>query len=160
MFNVIPPTVLLRLDLGPPVTSTLVAAGLSSRPSGVAPNADNKLIYICADSELEVICFNGGPRIRTPRPPFEIHSIQFFGRGAGAIKLKDHIAGADVPLPEFVQGTPQQARCVRDGQHAPCTCGSPQTPRLQSWPLYDWRHGELGRNQMEDRHAGCSTLLA
>src|SRR5678815_527681 len=40
-----PANSLLRLDLGPPVTSAVVATGLAWRPSGVAPNADNSVSY-------------------------------------------------------------------------------------------------------------------
>lgn len=94
---------LVRLDLSSPVTVKTVAGGLAWRPSGVAPNADNKLIYICADRELEVICFNGVPPIKPPKPPFEIHSIQFNYEKSDAIRLKDHLAGAPVPLPEYVK---------------------------------------------------------
>jgi hypothetical protein len=99
-----PANSLVRIALGPPTTVKLVANGLAWRPSGVAPNADNKLIYICADRELEVICFNGVPIIKPPKPPFEIYSIQFNYDGSPAIKLKDHVAGAPVTLPEYVKG--------------------------------------------------------
>lgn len=99
-----PANSLLRIALGPPATVHPVATGLAWRPSGVAPNANNKLIYICADRELEVICFNGGPIIKPPKPTFEIHSIQFNYDRSPAIKLKDHMAGTPVPLPEYVRG--------------------------------------------------------
>lgn len=99
-----PANSLVRIALGPPVTVTLVANGLAWRPSGVAPNADNTLIYTCADRELEVICLNGGPTIRRPRPTFRVHSIQFNYDKSPAITLKDHIAGVPVPLPEYVRG--------------------------------------------------------
>ncbi len=94
---------LVRLDLGSPVTVKTVAGGLAWRPSGVAPNADNKLIYICADRELEVICFNGGLPIKPPKPPFDINSIQFNYDKSAAIRLKDHLTGSPVPLPEYVK---------------------------------------------------------
>ncbi|MEK7408690.1 MAG: YncE family protein [Acidobacteriota bacterium] len=99
-----PANSLVRIALGSPATLSVVAGGLAWRPSGVAPNADNKLIYICADRELEVICFNGGPPIKPPKPPFEIYSIRFNYDKSPAIKLKDHVAGAPVPLPEYVKG--------------------------------------------------------
>ena len=99
-----PANSLVRLDLGSPVTLATVAGGLAWRPSGVAPNSDNKLIYTCADRELEVICFNGGPAIKAPKPPFVVHSIRFNYDKGPAIRLKDHVSGAPVPLPEFVKG--------------------------------------------------------
>lgn len=80
-----------------------VTGGLAWRPSGVAPNIDNKLIYICADRELEVICFNGVSPIKPPKPPFDIYSIQFNYDKSVAIRLKDHLTGAPVPLPEYVK---------------------------------------------------------
>lgn len=95
---------LIRLQLGSPMTSTIVAGGLAWRPSGVAPNADNSLIYICADRELEVICFDGCTPVKKPKPPFEIYSIQFNYDKSAAIRLKDHLAGAPVPVPEYVKG--------------------------------------------------------
>lgn len=98
-----PANSLVRLNLRPPSTVTTVASGLAWRPSGVAPNADNQLIYICADRELEVICFDGGPTIKSPKPPFAIHSIQFNYDQSKAIGLKDHLTGAAVPLPEYVR---------------------------------------------------------
>jgi hypothetical protein len=61
------------------------------------------LIYICADRELEVISFNGGKPIKPPKPPFEIYSIQFNYDQSASIRLKDHLADAPVPLPEFVK---------------------------------------------------------
>jgi DNA-binding beta-propeller fold protein YncE len=99
-----PANSLVRLDLGPPVNLTTVANGLAWRPSGVAPNADNKLIYICADRKLEVICFNSCPTIKPGKPPFEIYSIQFNFDGSQAIALKDHVSGQPIPLPEYVEG--------------------------------------------------------
>ena len=98
-----PANSLVKLKLGPPVTLNTVASGLAWRPSGVAPSADNQLIYITADQELEVICFDGCAPIKAPRPPFEIHSIQFNYDGSAAIRLKDHLAGSPVPLPEYVK---------------------------------------------------------
>jgi len=100
-----PANSLIRLDLGPPVTVMTVANGLAWRPSGVAPTADNKLIYICADRKLEVISFNGGPVIKPPKPPFEIHSVQFNFDGSPAIALKNHVTGTPIPLPEYIKGT-------------------------------------------------------
>ena len=94
---------LVWLKLGSPVTVKTVAGGLAWRPSGVAPNADNKLIYMCADRELEVISFNGGPPIKPPKPPFVIHSVQFNYDKSAAIRLKDHLTGSPVPLPEYIK---------------------------------------------------------
>jgi sugar lactone lactonase YvrE len=99
-----PANSLVRIDLGSPVTVTTIANGLAWRPSGVAPTADNKLIYICADRKLQVISFNGGPTIKPPKPPFEVYSVQFNFDGSPAIALKDHVTGNPVPLPEYVKG--------------------------------------------------------
>lgn len=99
-----PANSLVHIDLGPPVTVTTIANGLAWRPSGVAPTADNKLIYVCADRKLQVISFNGGPTIKPPKPPFEVHSVQFNFDGSKAIALKDHVTGSPIPLPEFVKG--------------------------------------------------------
>jgi hypothetical protein len=98
-----PANSLVWLELGPPIQIKTVANGLAWRPSGVASDAKNKLIYTCADRELEVISFNGGPVFRIPKPPFEIYSIQFNHDGSKAIRLKDHLAGSAVPLPEYVK---------------------------------------------------------
>jgi hypothetical protein len=95
---------LIKLKLGSTVTATRVAGGLAWRPSGVAPNADNKLIYICADQELEVISFNGVPPIKPPKPPFNIHSIQFNYDKSAAIGLKNHLSDTPVALPEYLKG--------------------------------------------------------
>ena len=94
---------LIRLDLGSN-TSTLVANGLAWRPSGVMPNDDDSLIYICADQQLQVISQNGPPPIEPPDPPFEVHSIEFNFDGSKAIRLFDHIVGIPVPTPEYVVG--------------------------------------------------------
>jgi len=99
-----PANSLVKLAVGPPVTVTTLANGLAWRPSGVASNADDTLIYICADRELEVISFNGVSTIKPGKPPFEIDSIQFDYDGSSAIALKDHLTGAPVALPEFVKG--------------------------------------------------------
>src|SRR6266566_1068396 len=93
---------LLRLDLRS-ATSSVVANGLAWRPSGVAPNHDDSLIYICADRELEVISRNGAPSIKPAAPPFRIHSIEFNFDGSSAIRLRDHLAGTPVPTPEYVK---------------------------------------------------------
>ena len=58
-----PANSLIRIDLGPPVTSSFIAAGLAWRPSGVAPTADNARIYICADQKLQVISAAPVPRL-------------------------------------------------------------------------------------------------
>lgn len=98
-----PANSLVRLELGSTVTMTTVATGLAWRPSGVAPNADNSLIYICADRELEVICFDGCTPVKRPKPPFEIYSILFNDDKSAAVRLKDHLSGSPVPLPEYVK---------------------------------------------------------
>lgn len=56
---------LVRLDLGS-LTSSLIANGLAWRPSGVAPNGDDSLIYICADRALQVISKTAPPPIKPP----------------------------------------------------------------------------------------------
>jgi DNA-binding beta-propeller fold protein YncE len=99
-----PANSLVRLDLGPPLTVNVIASGLAWRPSGVAPRSDNKLIYICADQELEVISFNGGPTIKPGRPPFEVHSVHFNFDRTVAITLKNHITGNLIALPEYIKG--------------------------------------------------------
>jgi hypothetical protein len=99
-----PANSLVRIDLGPPVSISTIAAGLAWRPSGVAPTTDNKLIYICADRKLQVISLNGGPTFKPPKPPFEIYSVQFKFDGSPAFALKDHVTGNPVPLPEYVKG--------------------------------------------------------
>ena len=116
-----PANSLVRIALGPPVTVQLVADGLAFRPSGVAPSADNKRIYVCADRELEVICFDRAPTLRSPKPPFEVHSIEFNYDKSPAIRLKDHHAGTPVPVPEFVKG-------VRNG---PAAYGVGTTPHVK-----------------------------
>jgi len=99
-----PANSLVRLELGPPVTLKTIADGLAWRPSGVAPSADNSLIYLCADRELEVICPDGTPPIQPGKPPFVIESIQFRFDGSAAIPLKDHVTGKPIALPEYVKG--------------------------------------------------------
>lgn len=94
---------LVRLDLGS-LTSSLIANGLAWRPSGVAPNGDDSLIYICADRALQVISKTAPPPIKPPDPPFEIHSIEFNFDGSKAIRLRDHLAGTSIPTPEYVKG--------------------------------------------------------
>src|SRR5205823_4969215 len=93
-----PANSLVRLDLGPPVALATVATGLAWRPSGVAPNADDSLIYICSDRELEVISFNGAPPAKPAKPPFEVQSIQFDYREY-SISIKHHETNARVRVP-------------------------------------------------------------
>jgi hypothetical protein len=100
-----PANSLIRIDLGPPVTSSLTATGLAWRPSGVAPTADNSRIYICADQKLQVISAAPVPPIPLPPPPFEIHSIEFKFDRSAALSMKDHVAGTMVPQPEWIAGT-------------------------------------------------------
>lgn len=99
-----PSNSLVRIELGPPVSIQPVANGLAWRPSGVAPTADNKFIYICADGKLEVISFNGVPTIQPPPPPFEVYSVQFTYDGSQALRLKDHLSNSLIALPEYVNG--------------------------------------------------------
>lgn len=98
-----PANSLLRLDLGS-LTSSVVADGLAWRPSGVAPNDDDSLIYVSADRILQVISQDGPPPLKAPDPPFEIHSIEFTFDGSAAIHLRDHLTGTSVPSPEYVKG--------------------------------------------------------
>ena len=93
---------LIRFDLNSSTTTT-IANGLAWRPSGVAPNSDNTLIYTCSDQELEVISFKGGPVIQTPKPTFTVQSIAFNYDGSKNIKLKDHISNTIIPTPEFLR---------------------------------------------------------
>jgi DNA-binding beta-propeller fold protein YncE len=94
---------LLRLDLGSLATS-VVANGLAWRPSGVAPNDDDSLIYVCTDRALQVISASGVPPVPPPKLPFEIHSVAFNFDGSPAIRLRDPLAGPPVPTPEYVKG--------------------------------------------------------
>ncbi len=105
-----PANSLVKLKLGPPVVVTTVASGLAWRPSGVAPNADDSLIYVCSDRELEVISFNGIPPIEPAKPPFTIHSIQFNYRES-SIPLKNHLTHTAVPIPEFEKGVRNEPAC-------------------------------------------------
>ena len=95
---------LVRIDLNSSTVS-VVAGGLAWRPSGVAPTVDDKLIYICADRELEVISWNGIPPIKPPDPPFEVHSIEFNTDGGKALRLKHHETNTAVPTPEYILGS-------------------------------------------------------
>ena len=96
-----PSNSLIRFDLNTNTTS-LVANGLAWRPSGVMPNDDDSLIYICADQQLQVISANGPPPIDPPDPPFEVHSIEFNWDGSKAIRLYDHLAKAPIQTPEYI----------------------------------------------------------
>jgi hypothetical protein len=109
-----PANSVVRLELGPPVVLKTVATGLAWRPSGVAPNGNDSLIYVCSDRELEVISFNGGPNIEPAKPPFEIHSIQFNYREQ-SIPLKNHLTNAQIPLPEFQRGVRNESACYLAG---------------------------------------------
>ena len=105
---------LVRIELGPPVSVTTVAGGLAWRPSGVAPNSDDSLIYICSDRELEVISKNGGPVIEPAKPPFQIHSVQFNYREQ-SIPIKHHLTHTPVPVPEFQRGVRNEPACYIAG---------------------------------------------
>jgi hypothetical protein len=109
-----PANSLLHIDLGPPVVRTTFASGLGWRPSGVASNSNDSLIYICSDRKLEVISMNGGPKIEPATPPFEIQSIQFNYREQ-SIPLKNHLTHATVPVPEFVRGVRNEPACYIAG---------------------------------------------
>jgi hypothetical protein len=109
-----PANSLVRLDLGPPVSLQTVATGLAWRPSGVAPNGNDSLIYICSDRELEVISFNGGPTIEPAKPPFAIHSVQFNYRER-SIPLKHHLTNTPVAVPEFQAGVRNEPACYLAG---------------------------------------------
>lgn len=109
-----PANSLVRLELGPPVVQSLVANGLGWRPSGVAPNGDDSLIYICADRELQVISFNGGPKIEPADPPFRIQTIQFNYRER-SIPLQNHLTHSPVPVPEFDAGGRNEPACYIGG---------------------------------------------
>lgn len=112
---------LIRIKPGSPTTLSLVAGGLAWRPSGVAPNADDSLIYICADRELEVIGPAGTPTIPPGIPPFEVHSIQFHFDGSQTIPLKHHQLGVMVPTPEYEAG----------GRNEPAAYLVNTTPRIK-----------------------------
>ncbi|OGB95867.1 MAG: hypothetical protein A2Z31_08015 [candidate division NC10 bacterium RBG_16_65_8] len=99
-----PANSLVRLTLGATVGLSTVASGLAWRPSGVASNKDNSLIYICADQTLQVISFDGGPHIEPGPAPFTVYSVEFSFDKSSAIPLKNHISGSLVPHPEWVKG--------------------------------------------------------
>jgi hypothetical protein len=105
-----PSNSLVKLELGPPVVMKAVANGLAWRPSGVVPNADDSLIYVTCDRELERISFNGAPLIEPAKPPFEVHSIQFNYRER-SIAMQNYFTHAPVDLPEFVAGTRNEPAC-------------------------------------------------
>jgi DNA-binding beta-propeller fold protein YncE len=94
---------LVRIDLASAAVN-LVANGLAWRPSGVAPNADDSLIYICADRELEVISWNTVREIPRPEAPFAVHSLEFGFREHDSLPLIHHQSGVMVPSPEYVRG--------------------------------------------------------
>jgi DNA-binding beta-propeller fold protein YncE len=101
-----PSNSLVKLKLGPPVTSETIATGLAWRPSGVAPNADNKMIYICADQKLQLISFDGVSPITPDPPPLEVDSIHFNYDGSQAISLKDHVTDDFIQVkPEWIKGS-------------------------------------------------------
>lgn len=101
-----PSNSLLRIDINAsPVAVQNVATGLAWRPSGVAPNADDSMIYICADQKLQVIS-SSVPQINPDPAPFEVHSIQFNYEGSSAISLKDSATDNYIHLqPEWIKGT-------------------------------------------------------
>ncbi|MDM0078692.1 hypothetical protein QTH90_30090 [Variovorax sp. J2P1-59] len=109
-----PANSLVRIELGPPVVSSLVVNGLAWRPSGVATNADDSLLYVCSDRELEVISAKGVPPPPPAKPPFEIHSIQFNYRER-AIPLMHHVPRAPVVTPEFEKGVRNEPACFVAG---------------------------------------------
>ena len=105
-----PANSLVRVDLGPPVVLKTMANGLAWRPSGVAPNGNDSLIYVCSDRELEVISFNGGPTIEPAKPPFAIHSIQFDYREQ-SIPLMHHLTHTPVQIPEYEKDVRNEPAC-------------------------------------------------
>jgi hypothetical protein len=110
-----PANSLLHIHFGPPLSITTVVGGLPWRPSGVAPNATDKLIYVCSDQELEVISAHGVKPPRRPRPPFVVHSIQFDWKNQ-AVHLKRQSTGAPVTLPEFLRGVRNEPACYVMGK--------------------------------------------
>lgn len=107
---------LVKIKLGPPVTLKKIATNLAWRPSGVAPNADNKKIYICADQKLQLISFNGIPSINPGPRPFEVHSIRFNYDNSSAISLKDHITDDFIHIePEWIKGTRNEPAAYKRG---------------------------------------------
>ncbi len=99
-----PANSLVKLTLGATVGLSTVASGLAWRPSGVAPNKDDSLIYICADQALQVISFDGGPHFEPGAAPFTVYSIEFNSDKSSAVPLKNHTSGNLVPHPEWVKG--------------------------------------------------------
>lgn len=101
-----PANSLVRLKLASPMTSTLVANGLAWRPSGVAPGAGNKHIYITADQKVQVLAAAGaGPTIHPGNAPFDIHSIEFIRGRTEAFVLKRHETGNLIAKPEYLRGS-------------------------------------------------------
>ncbi|MGB2983734.1 MAG: hypothetical protein WBC63_07745 [Candidatus Bipolaricaulia bacterium] len=99
-----PANSLVKLNLGPPVTLETVATGLAWRPSGVALQADDTKIYICADGKLQVLSAEPVASVSSEAPPFEIHSIELNYAGSEAIPLKRHVFGGPVPaIPDDVK---------------------------------------------------------
>jgi hypothetical protein len=109
-----PSNSLVHVALGPPIAVTTIVGGLAWRPSGVAPDSSDTLIYTCSDRELEVISPNGVPPIPPARPPFEIQSIQFNFREQ-SIPLQHHLTHTPVALPEYVRGVRNEPACYLAG---------------------------------------------
>ena len=109
-----PANSLVKLKLGSPVVQTTVAAGLGWRPSGIASNSDDSLIYVCSDRKLEVISAIGVPPPKPAEPPFVIQSIKFNYREY-SIQLKNHLTHAAVPVPEFERGGRNEPACYIRG---------------------------------------------
>jgi DNA-binding beta-propeller fold protein YncE len=105
-----PANSLVRLALGPPLALTTVATGLGWRPSGVAPNHDGSLIYVCSDGKLEVISAGPVRDIPRPPPPFEVHSIAF-NFAQQAIPIQNHLTRAPIPVPEYQRGLRNEPAC-------------------------------------------------
>lgn len=113
-----PANSLVKFKLGPPVALQTVASGLAFRPSGVAPNKDNKKIYICADQKLQLIAFDGVPPIAPGPVPFTVESIQFNYDGSKAIPLKDHVTNNYIPTPEWTKGGDNEPAAYVQGTKA------------------------------------------
>ena len=143
---------LVRIDLNSSAVS-VVAGGLAWRPSGVAPTVDDKLIYICADRELEVISWNGVPPIKPPNPPFEVHSIEFNTDGGNALRLKHHETNTTVPTPEYIIGSRNEPAAYVAGTLPKIRVVLRKLPAHVAGPYADRCDRQPRRDPPQDRHA-------
>ena len=111
----------VQIKLGPTVSATIVATGLSRRPSALAPTADGKLIYVTAESKLQVVSANGAPAIPRPKRTFEVSSIRWNTEGSAAISLKRQMTGLPIELPEY----------LRDRRNEPAAFAAGASVRIQ-----------------------------